>query len=89
MNDARTFDLEKLADRVVTVPGFMVPHEIDSSLASLFTSCDFVIGKGTGSYEALHDELGSKKAAFMLKVKCKPISRELGIGEGGVIVKLQ
>ncbi len=89
MNDARTFDLEKLADRVVTVPGFMVPQEIDSSLASLFTSCDFVIGKGTGSYEALHDELGSKKAAFMLKVKCKPISRELGIGEGGVIVKLQ
>lgn len=88
MNDATAFGLEKLADKVVTVPGFMVPQEIDSSMASLFTSCDFVIGKGTGSYEALHGELGSKKSAFMLKVKCKPISRELGIGEGGVIVKL-
>jgi uncharacterized protein with ATP-grasp and redox domains len=25
----------------------------------------------------------------MLKVKCKPIARELGVVEGGVIVKLQ
>jgi len=89
MNDANSFDLGRLADEVVTVPGFMAPQEIDSSLASLFTLCDFVICKGTGSYEALHSELGSKKGAFMLKVKCKPISRELGIGEGGVIVKLQ
>jgi len=89
VTDSRVFGLEKLADEVVTVPGFMAPQEIDSSLASLFTACDFVIGKGTGSYEALHGEIGSKKAAFMLKVKCKPISRELGIDEGGVIVKLQ
>jgi len=75
MNDARTFGLDKLVDEIVTVPGFVVPQEIDPSLASLFQSCDFVVGKGTGCYEALHGELGSKKAAFMLKVKCKPISR--------------
>jgi damage-control phosphatase, subfamily I len=89
MNDAHAFGLDKLADEVVTVPGFMAPHEMDTSLAALFASSDFIIAKGTGSYEALHDELGSKKAAFMLKIKCKPIARELGIDEGGVIVKLQ
>lgn len=88
MNDANAFGLDRLANRVVTVPGFMVPHEMDSSMEALFKSSDFIIAKGTGSYEALHGEHGSKKAAFMLKVKCKPISRELGIDEGGVIVKL-
>jgi hypothetical protein len=87
MNDANAFGLENLADEVVTVPGFMAPHDMDPSLAALFESSDFIIAKGTGSYEALHGEIGSKKAAFMLKIKCKPIARELGIDEGGVIVK--
>jgi damage-control phosphatase, subfamily I len=89
MNDALAFGLDKLVDEVVTVPGFMAPQEMDPSLVSLFESSDFIIAKGTGSYEALHGELGAKKAAFMLKIKCKPISRELGMEEGGVIVKLQ
>jgi len=89
MSDALSFGIEKLADEVVTVPGFMAPLEIEPSVAGLFESADLIIAKGTGSYEALHDELGAKKAAFMLKIKCKPIARELGMDEGGVIVKLQ
>jgi uncharacterized protein with ATP-grasp and redox domains len=89
MSDALSFGIEKLVDEVVTVPGFMVPSEMDPAVAGLFGSSDFIIAKGTGSYEALHDELGAKKAAYMLKVKCKPIARELGVVEGGVIVKLQ
>jgi hypothetical protein len=89
MSDARSFHLDELADEVVTVPGFMAPHEIDASLKDLLESTDLVIAKGTGSYEALHGELGIKKAAYLLKIKCKPIARELGMNEGGVIVKLQ
>ena len=89
MSDVLSFGIEKLVDEVVTVPGFMVPSEMDPAVAGLFGSSDFIIAKGTGSYEALHDELGAKKAAYMLKVKCKPIARELGVVEGGVIVKLQ
>jgi hypothetical protein len=87
MSDANAFGLENLADEVVSVSGFMAPHDMDPSLAALFESSDFIIAKGTGSYEALHGEIGSKKAAFMLKIKCKPIARELGIDEGGIIVK--
>jgi hypothetical protein len=50
---------------------------------------DFVIAKGTGSYESLHGELVGKKAAYMLKIKCKPIARELGMKEGKIIVKVE
>jgi uncharacterized protein with ATP-grasp and redox domains len=67
----------------------LAPNEIEPSLKSLIDTADLIIAKGTGSYEALHGELGVKKVAYLLKIKCKPISRELGMNEGGVIVKLQ
>jgi uncharacterized protein with ATP-grasp and redox domains len=89
MNDAHTFGLEKVVDEVVTVPGFMVPQELDPHEKDMLERCDFIIAKGTGSYEALHGELSGKKAAFMLKIKCKPIARKFKKREGKIVVKLQ
>lgn len=89
MVDAQTFGLEALVDEVLTVPGFFAPDELDEAAAASFKSCDLVIAKGTGSYEALHDETPGKKAAYMLKVKCRPIARELGMKEGNIIVKVE
>lgn len=89
MTDVHAFALDKVVDDVMTVPGFMAPQELSPHDKDLLEGCDFVIAKGTGSYEALHGELKGKKMAFMLKIKCKPIARELKMGEGGIIVKLQ
>jgi len=89
MDDVHAFGLEQLVDEIVTVPGFLTPHEMDPSVARSFESSDLVIAKGTGSYEALHGEIVDKKAAYMLKVKCKPIARELGMEEGNIIVKVE
>jgi hypothetical protein len=89
MSDALSFHLDELVDEIVTVPGFMAPHEVEPPLKEVLALTDLVIAKGTGSYEALHGELGEKKVAYLLKIKCKPIARELGMNEGGVIVKLQ
>jgi len=89
MDDVYAFGLEKLVDEIVTVPGFLTPHEMDPSVARSFELSDLVIAKGTGSYEALHGEIVDKKAAYMLKVKCKPIARELGMEEGNIIVKVE
>jgi hypothetical protein len=89
MNDALSFHLDELADEVVTAPGFMAPDEIEPPLKVLIDTADLIIAKGTGSYEALHGELGAKKVVYLLKIKCKPIAREMGMSEGGVLVKLQ
>jgi hypothetical protein len=62
---------------------------MDKETAASFKSCDLVIAKGTGSYEALHGEIPDKKAVYMLKIKCKPIARELGMDEGNIIVKVE
>jgi hypothetical protein len=89
MDDAKAFGLDGLVDRIVTVPGFLAPDEMDQETATAFRSCDLVIAKGTGSYEALHGEIPDKSAVYMLKVKCKPIARELGMKEGNIIVKTE
>ena len=89
MDEANTFGLQGLVDEILTVPGFLAPDEMDQETAASFKTCDLVIAKGTGSYEALHDEIPDRKAVYMLKVKCKPIARELGEKEGNIIVKLE
>ena len=89
LDDANSFGLEKLVDEMLTVPGFLAPEEMDEQAAVSFRSADLVIAKGTGTYEALHGETQDKKAIFMLKVKCKPIARELGMSEGNIIVKAE
>jgi damage-control phosphatase, subfamily I len=89
LEDANAFGLEKLVDEIITVPGFLAPDEMDEHAAASFRSSDLVISKGTGSYEALHGEIRDKKAVFMLKVKCKPIARELGLNIGNIIVKTE
>ncbi len=89
MDDVHNFQLEELVDDIVTVPGFMVPDGIDSNTKKYFQSSDLIVAKGTGSYEALHGEIPHKKAVFMLKVKCKPIARELGMDEGNIIVNVE
>jgi len=89
LEDANAFGLEKLVDEIITVPGFLVPDEMDERTAASFQTSDLVISKGTGSYEALHGEIRDRKTVFMLKVKCKPIARELGLNEGNIIVKTE
>ncbi|MCX5811318.1 MAG: ARMT1-like domain-containing protein [Proteobacteria bacterium] len=89
MIDVNTFGLEGLVDEIITVPGFLAPDKMDKETAASFKSCDLVIAKGTGSYEAIHGEIPDKKAVYMLKIKCKPIARELGMDGGNVIVKVE
>jgi hypothetical protein len=46
------------------------------------------VGKGTGTYEALHGEMAGKPLVVMLKVKCRPIARQTGALEGEVVIGL-
>jgi len=89
LEDARFFGLDKVVDRMVMADGFFAPHALPHELYEVFKESDLVICKGTGSYEALYGETIDKKAGYMLKIKCSPIARELGIGEGKIVVRLE
>jgi len=86
-DDLPIFGLDQLVDYIITVPGFMVTEELEQQTLSVFNAADLIIAKGTGSYEALHGET-EKKTAYMLKVKCTPIARELNVPIGTIIAKI-
>ncbi|MGD0231396.1 MAG: ARMT1-like domain-containing protein [Syntrophorhabdales bacterium] len=89
ISDARHFHLDELVDEIITSRGFPVPGMLTSRLADAYGASDVVIAKGTGSFEALKNETAGKRAIFMLKVKCGPISRETGVEQGRVLVKVE
>jgi damage-control phosphatase, subfamily I len=89
MSDAVHFGLDRIADGIVATKGFFVKGESDPLLDSAFHTSDLIMAKGTGSYEALQGETGGKRTIFMLKVKCGPISRDTGVEQGRVLVKVE
>ncbi|HEY3278190.1 MAG TPA: ARMT1-like domain-containing protein [Syntrophorhabdaceae bacterium] len=88
MGDATYFGLDQVADEIISTHGFFIKNTGDPVLDRAFQLCDLIMAKGTGSYEALSGETIGKRAIFMLKVKCGPISRETGVAQGRVLVKV-
>ena len=89
MEDALFFHVDQLVDHIFTLNGFFVPKEIPPALMDLYQESDLIISKGTGNYEALKGELKGKTAIYMLKIKCRPISKEIGADMGSFVVKLE
>jgi hypothetical protein len=89
IKDALFFSMDKLVDNMFTVNGFFIPGRSTSLLSDTFKKSDLVIAKGTGNYEALKGELRGKKVIYLLKVKCKPISTDIGAPMGTFVVKVE
>ena len=89
MEDALFFHVDQLVDHIFTLNGFFVPQEIPTALTDLYQESDLIISKGTGNYEALKGEVKGKAAIYMLKIKCRPISKEIGANIGSFVVKLE
>jgi uncharacterized protein with ATP-grasp and redox domains len=89
IKDALFFSMDKLVDNMFTVNGFFIPGRSTSLLSDTFKKSDLVIAKGTGNYEALKGELRGKKVIYLLKVKCKPISTDIGSPVGTFVVKVE
>jgi damage-control phosphatase, subfamily I len=87
--DAYFFGLDRLVDEIVTTRGFAAPAELEPPAAEALANADLVMAKGTGSYEALHGEVGEKPAVFMLKIKCPVLAREVGVNTGTTVVKVE
>lgn len=84
--DARVGGLPEIADEVVSLDGFLAPPDAVGVVAHALARSDLVVAKGTGSFEALYGEIGERPGIFLLKVKCGPISRQLGIAQGNFAV---
>jgi uncharacterized protein with ATP-grasp and redox domains len=86
--DAVFFNLNRTADKVVMVNKVFVAGKGTTAADRAFRESDLVISKGTGNYDALRSETQGKPVIFLLKIKCDPIARDMGISEGKFVVKL-
>jgi uncharacterized protein with ATP-grasp and redox domains len=89
MEDVFFFHVDRLVDRISTLNGFCVPKEIPPALMNLYKESNLIISKGTGNYEALKGEVEGKTAIYMLKIKCRPIAKEIGADIGSFVVNLE
>lgn len=62
-------------------------EEVSEEFKQVWDSCDLVIAKGMGHYETLDDN--PKKIAFLLRAKCSPVARALGVKKGENVLKVK
>jgi len=87
MKDAMDSGLHEVADLIESgtqSPGIIL-NQVSQEFLIIFNHSDLVISKGQGNYEGLSG--CNRQIFFLLKAKCHPISRDIGVPEGGIVFK--
>ena len=88
--DAIFVGLDKEVDEIKDTGMFAVGIDMDRAskeLKELLYSADLIIAKGMGNYEAL-SESDLRPIAYLLRTKCDPVARDIGVPKGTNVVKL-
>lgn len=88
--DISGLGMEMLVDRIVEAPGFAVGVDIDSlggPFGKMLRDADLIIAKGMANFESLSEtDLGP--IAYLLRTKCSPVARAMGLKKDINAVKL-
>ena len=76
----------KIIDNGSNAPGTLL-DQCSELFRKRFAQADLIIAKGQANYESLSDS--SAPIFFLLQAKCNVIARDLGIAEGGTVLKQQ
>ncbi len=88
--DVAYVGLDKEVDEVRDMGMFAVGIDMDlasEELKELLYSADLIIAKGMGNYEAL-SESDLRPIAYLLRTKCEPVARDIGVPKGTNVVKV-
>jgi uncharacterized protein with ATP-grasp and redox domains len=86
-DDARQAGLEEIVEVIDTgtdLPSILL-SEMSPRFLERYFGADLVISKGQGNYEGLSDEPGP--VACLLKAKCAPVARNLGVDRGALVLR--
>ncbi len=90
IEDVYYVGLHKEVDEVKTTGIFAVGVDLDivpPEIKELLYSADLIIAKGMGNYEAL-SETDLRPIVYMLRTKCDPVARDMGLPRDVNVVKL-
>jgi len=89
VSDARAADIHALCRIVDTgdhAPGVLL-ERCSPRFREVFDKADLVIAKGQGNYESLSETRG-KTCAFLTKVKCPVVARDIGYPTGSNVIRI-
>ncbi|WP_175059690.1 damage-control phosphatase [Thermococcus sp. 2319x1] len=91
INDATVEDLkaakfDEVGTIISTGSGIVgIPFgEVSGEFMEIFRRADVIIAKGQGNFETL-SEIGDRRVFYLLKAKCRPVARELGVPRGSML----
>ncbi len=87
LDDAREAGVDVFAEVRTTGQaeiGF-IPEYAPSQVHGFWREADLIISKGQGNFETLSSRI--ENIYFLLKAKCIPVARELGVTQGALVLK--
>ena len=90
MKDIKGLGLEELVDEIVEAPGFAVGIDLasmDGEFGDMLREKDLVIAKGMANFESL-SETDLAPIAYLLRTKCDPVAKNMGLEKDTNAVKL-
>ena len=91
MQDAKRIGLDREVDRMVTTGKFCVGldwDDIPGDLAQEIDRCGLIIAKGMANYEATSGRSIPVPVVHILRSKCVPVARSLGVPQNVNVVKV-
>ena len=91
MEDAERIGLDKILDRTVSTGTFAVGAVLSKAKDDLkeeLDRADMMICKGMANYESLSDQDAGMPKVFILRTKCGPVARSLGVSENINVVRV-
>ena len=91
MADAERIGLDKILDRTVSTGTFAVGAVLSKAKDDLkeeLDRADMMICKGMANYESLSDQDAGMPKVFILRTKCGPVARSLGVPENINVVRV-
>lgn len=80
--DAHRIGLDKILDRTVSTGVFAIGADLSKAGGDLkeeLEKADMIIAKGMANYESLSDQDAGIPKVFILRTKCEPVARSLGV----------
>jgi uncharacterized protein with ATP-grasp and redox domains len=90
VEDVRRMGLDEKVDRVLTTGSNAIGvclKELPRETMKAMEESDVIVSKGMANYESLSDE-GFKPIAYLLRAKCGPVARSLGVEKGWNVARL-
>ena len=92
MQDAERIGLDREMDRIVTTGKFYIGvdwNDVPDDMAEEISRCGFILAKGMANYEASSDFDLPVPIAHILRTKCVPVARSLGVGTELNVLKIR